>query len=477
MNITFWGAAQQVTGSMFLLEIPELDYRILIDCGLNMETPVEERPKPLYRGAHFPFDASTLNTVLLTHAHLDHSGNIPNLFRDGYEGQVLCTTPTLQLAEILLKDSARLNSRKLNKFKRRGSKGFKQKKPNRPTMFSMGDLYVEKDAEQALERFVPIGFQKEFHLTNEISITLIPTGHLLGAANILVKVQGKTVLFSGDIGRENYPLLPDPSTPPKADYVICETTYGNRLHQSTENTEEELAKVIQETCVDIPGRLIIPAFSIGRTQAVLYSMNKISKTKGLPPIKIYSDSPMAFNSNRVYEKNAHYLNPEAKAFKETEGRLFDFENLVYIENNKASMAISDHSEACIIISSSGMMEGGRIQHHIQNNIENPYCTIFLVGYSSDGTLGRRIMDGEKHITVGQHEYNVAATVKQTDAFSGHGDKNDLLRFVQAQNPNEVKKVFLVHGEKSSMISFREDLKELGFNNVEIPAVGQTFELD
>jgi len=473
MKLTFWGAAQQVTGSMFLLEIPELDYKILIDCGLDMENAPEDRPKSLYKGAHFPFDASMINVVLLTHAHLDHSGHIPNLFRDNYEGQVLCTNATMELANILLRDSAKLNARRLFKFHRSRKRGYGlDKKLN----FNPHDLYVEKDVQKAMERFVPIGFGKEFKLTNDISISFIPTGHLLGAGNVLINVKGKKVLFSGDIGRRNYPLLPDPSTPPEVDYLICETTYGSREHQSVDATEEELEQVIRETCIDSPGRLIIPAFSIGRTQAVLYTMNKISKQKGLPPIKIYSDSPMAYSSNQVYERSISNLNQEAQLFKADHGTLFDFENLVFIDDSKASRAISDHSESCIIISSSGMMEGGRIQHHIQNNIQNPYCTIFIVGYCAEGTLGRKLLDGQKTLKMGKNEVQVSAKIQHTDAFSGHGDVHDLLRFIHAQSAEKVKKIFLVHGEKNSMNDFKEKLAEEGFPQVEMPTVGQSFEL-
>lgn len=474
MKLTFWGAAQQVTGSNFLLELDD-DYRILIDCGMFMDGNPENKPAPLYRGALFPFDASMINVTLLTHAHLDHSGNVPNLFRDGYEGQILCSNPTMQLAEILLMDSARINKRRLSKYHRRKAKGI-----NIKVNFEPGDLYVEKDVRNALDRFVPIGFGREFKLTDKVTLTFIPTGHLLGAANILIKVkengEEKSILFSGDIGRKNYPLLPDPNSVPQVDYLVCETTYGNREHQATDHTTEELEKVIIETCVDMPGRLIIPAFSIGRTQAILYTMNKISRSKGLPPIKIYSDSPMAYSSNRVYEHNLQHLNDEAREFKAENGDLFDFENLVYIEDSKASKALANHAEACIIISASGMMSGGRIQHHIKNNISNPYCTVFIVGYCAEGTLGRELLDGKKSLKIGAEEVAVAAKIMHTDAFSGHGDKHDLLRFVDCQNPESTKKVFLVHGEPQAMEDFKGNLQGMGFSAVETPELGQTFEL-
>ena len=474
MKLTFWGAARQVTGSTFLLELEE-DYRILIDCGMYMDGDPDSKPEPLYRGAVFPFDASMINVVLLTHAHLDHSGNIPNLYRDGYEGQVLCTNPTMQLAEILLVDSARINKRKLHKYHKRKSKGLKTTPGIEP-----GELYVEKDVYKALESFVPIGFVKEFKLTDTASVTFIPTGHLLGAANILIRVQEngkeKTILFSGDVGRSDYPLLPDPNSVPQVDYLVCETTYGNREHQSTTDTEEELEQIITDTCIDIPGRLIIPAFSIGRTQAILYTLNKISKSKGLPPIKIYSDSPMAYSSNQVYEQNIQHLNGEAREFKAEYGELFDFDNLIFIENTKASRALANHAEPCVIISASGMMSGGRIQHHIKTNINNPYCTVFIVGYCAEGTLGRDLLDGKKTLKIDKEEVPVSAKILHTDAFSGHGDVHDLLRFVKCQTPEATQKIFLVHGEPEAMDDFKEGLEALGYESVEAPALGETFDL-
>lgn len=474
MKIIFWGAAQQVTGSLFQVVLED-GYTILIDCGMNMERNKEKQPKPLYKGACFPFDASMVQTVLLTHAHLDHSGRIPNLFKDGFEGQILCTTPTMQLANIILRDSARINQMKLRKYQKRRSRN-----PEYAPDFNIGELYTEKEAGRAIDRFVPIATQKPFRITDNISATFLTTGHLLGATSILLEVtengETKSILFSGDVGRYNYPLLLDPVEMPQADYVICETTYGNREHQANGDLEDDLAQLIQETCIDTPGRLIIPAFSIGRTQALLYSMNKISKNRGLPPIKVFSDSPMAHASNQVYQKNVHRMNKEAQEFNKTYGELFDFSNLVYIEDNQSSRALSNYSEPCIIISSSGMIDGGRIQHHVKNNISNPYCTIYMVGYSAEGTLGRRLLDGEKLVRIGKHDMPVAARIVHTDAFSGHGDFHDLLHFVGQQNPSQTKGVFLVHGELASMESFKGVLEEKGYSNVNTPAPGQVFEL-
>ncbi|MCA0229220.1 MAG: MBL fold metallo-hydrolase [Bacteroidetes bacterium] len=480
MKLTFWGASQQVTGSMYLLELED-DYRILIDCGSDFESGDRRRAlndtPPPFPNALFPFEASSINVVLLTHAHIDHSGNIPNLYRDGYEGQVLCTDSTFALTSILLKDAAMLNQKRINELnsadsQRKRKKGRKKELPK--------DLYLEKQVRQALENFVPLAFNRRFRVSDNVIITFIPAGHLLGAAHIVVEVwengQKKTIGFSGDVGRKGYPLLIDPATLPQVDFLVCETTYGNRLHEKGVSPDLALADVIKRTCVDIPGRLIIPSFSVGRTQALLYTLNKLYNNHQLPPIKVFADSPLAFESSRVYQRNVRMLNREAREFNEENESLFDFENLIYLESTDASRAISNHVEPCIIISSSGMVQGGRVEYHVAQNISNPYCTILLIGYCAEGTLGWRLLNGQTTLRIRGKDEQVLANIEKIDVFSGHGDKEDLLTFVQQQAPAELKKIFLVHGEKPSMDHFKNTLQSVGYENIEIPTKGQTFEL-
>ncbi|GAA4822708.1 MBL fold metallo-hydrolase [Algivirga pacifica] len=472
MELTFWGAARQVTGSMFLLKLED-DYQVLIDCGVDMANMSESMP--LYPGASFPFDPTLVNVVLLTHAHLDHSGKLPNMYRDGYEGQILCTSPTMELTELLLRDSANINQRKIKAYHKKLAKGIDPES----IPFDPKNLYNANDVQHTLEQFVPIQFHRRFNIKPGLHVTFIPTGHLLGAASILVEVEEngetKKLLFSGDIGRNDYPLLPDPEPMPEADYIICETTYGNRTHQSIADSTEEIADVIQRACVDKPGRLIIPAFSIGRTQAVIYIMHKLFEAGKLPPVKIFADSPLAQQSNHVYERMSSFLNEEAKEFKKEYGSLFNFETLKYIEQTKESEAISNYNEPCIIISSSGMMEGGRIQHHIRANMENSYCTILMVGFSAEGTLGNRLLNHSGSIRIGTREYPMKANIEKTDSFSGHGDVYDLLNFVHQQDAEKLKKVFLVHGEEEAMKDFSEQIQSEGYK-VELPEKGQTFKL-
>jgi metallo-beta-lactamase family protein len=481
MKLTFWGAAQQVTGSMYLLELDD-DFRILIDCGSDFESrdrkkEQESNEKGPLKDAFFPFEASSINLVLLTHAHLDHSGSIPNLYRDGYEGQVLCSEATSYLTEILLKDAAMLNQKRLNEWN--ATEGKKRKKGEKKKKIPK-DLYLERHVRETMEHFVTLAFNRRFKVADQCFVTFLPAGHLLGAAHIIVEVwengQKKTICFSGDIGRKNYPLLLDPSQVPAVDYLVCESTYGNRIHDKTIAPEDALLPIIRKTCIDIPGRLIIPSFSVGRTQALLYTLNKLYSDFQLPPIKVFSDSPLALESSRIYQRNVRMLNREAREFNEDNESLFDFENLIYLESTDASRAVSNHTEPCIIISSSGMIQGGRVEYHVSQNISNPYCTILIIGFCAEGTLGWRLLNGQSTLRVRGKDEAVLANIEKIDVFSGHGDRNDLLQFVQQQSPAHLKKIFLVHGEVPSMEDFKIALGERGYNDVEIPAKGQSYVL-
>ena len=473
MRLTFWGATRQVTGSMYLLEVD--DYRILIDCGLDFDLDEKGR-KLLYdeQKSVFPFEASMINIVLLTHAHIDHSGHIPNLFKEGFEGRVVCTEPTIALSELLLNDVARVNRRRVDSRSQSGKKK-KKKKKELPR-----DIYLEKDVADAMNNFVPVAFGKSYRISDHVKVTYYPAGHLLGAAHIYLEVfengQKKTICFSGDIGRVNYPLVVDPVPVPQADYVICESTYGNRTHVDTRSPDDALMDVIQRTCVDKPGRLIIPAFSVGRTQALLYVLNRLYVDRKLPPIKVFSDSPLAHASMRVYQRFYRMLNRPAREFQEENGEIFDFENLTFIAGTAESQNLSNYKEPSIIISASGMIQGGRVEHHVAANIQNPYATILLIGYASEGTLGWRLLNGQEHINLKDEAVKVLANVEKIDVFSGHGDLTDLENFIRQQDPERLKKIFLVHGEPESMEFFRSVLNGHHYPDVEIPQRGSSYEL-
>ena len=463
MKLTIWGAARQVTGSMHLLQLD--NYNILIDCGLDYERETYQD-----ENQNFPFLPSDIDVVILTHAHIDHSGNLPTLVRMGFAGQILCTAPTADLTELLLLDSVNIFLSKQRKV-RRGKRG---------SHSGPSPLYLHKHVMETVERFVTIGFNKPFKLNGQITLTFISVGHLLGAAAAVLNIDDngikKCIAFSGDLGRKNYPVLTDPSPLPQVDYLICESTYGGRFHNSTKTIEEVLTETVNNACIKSPGRLIIPAFSVGRTQALVYSLNKIFSKGLLPRIKVFVDSPMAGYATKVFRKHHHLLNEDAQDFYRREGDEFDFDNLDYVQDMNESKAISDYYEPCIIISSAGMLEGGRIQDHLYHNIQNYYCTILFIGYCAKNTLGHRLLRGDPIVHIRDRELSVYATILKTDQLSGHGDHNDLVNFVKQQNPSKTKHVFLVHGEDSSLEALKSALLEDNYK-VDIAEKGFTYQLD
>lgn len=461
MKLTIWGAAKQVTGSMHLLQSEK--YNILIDCGLDYEKETYQE-----ENQYFPFDPSSIDVVILTHAHIDHSGNLPTLVRMGFNGQILCTPPTADLTELLLMDSVNIFLGKQNK-RTRGKRAGSGPKP----------LYLHKHVMDTMERIVTISFDKDFKINDRISLRFIPVGHLLGAAAVALTLkddgQEKKIAFTGDIGRKNYPVLVDPQPIPQVDYLVSESTYGGRLHTKDTTIEQKLVETINETCIKFPGRLIIPAFSIGRTQALVYSLNKIFSEGLLPPVKIFVDSPLAGFATDVYRKHHHLLNQESQDFYNRKGDEFEFEELSYVQDKRESLSISNYHEPCIIISSAGMLEGGRIQDHLYHNIQNYYCTILFIGYCAKGTLGNRLLRGDPIVRLRHRDLMVFATIKQTDLLSGHGDHDDLLNTVKHQSPGNLKRVFLVHGESKSLESLASAIDEAGYK-VSIPEKGEVFEL-
>jgi metallo-beta-lactamase family protein len=472
MKLQFLGAAKQVTGSMYLLELED-GYKILIDCGTDMEREIDFET-PIVNKSFFPFDASLINLVVLTHAHIDHSGNIPMLFREGYEGQVLCTPPTADLTELLLFDSANLHLRRLKAAQGESNKKHKQM----DRLLRKGDMYLQKDVENSLENFVTLQFNKKFTIKPGLEITFFPAGHLLGAAHLYFSItegeEIKTLGFSGDIGRNNYPLHIDPQILPPVDYLICESTYGNRIHEDKVSPMDAMEAIIKETCIDKPGRLVIPAFSVGRTQAVLFTLNRLIEERNFPAIRVFTDSPMGRSSTKIYAKYLSYLNSEARSFQKEYDELFDFDNLVYLQSEKESNAIQNYHEPCVIISSSGMITGGRVEKHIADNISNSYATILLIGYSAEGTLGRQLLAGSETIKVKDREYKVNARIRKIDVFSGHADQLGLLGFIKNQQVDKLKKVFLTHGEEESMLEFSQEIKKIGFKEVILPAKNETY---
>jgi len=461
MKLTIHGAARQVTGSMHLLEVGQ--YKILIDCGLDYE-----KDRSIQSNEDFPFDPAAIDLVVLTHAHIDHSGNIPTLVRLGYNGQILCTPPTADLTELLLLDSVNIFMSKAQKGRKHGKGKFNT---------NAQPLYLQKHVMDAVDRFVTIGFNKPFRVTGDIELTFIPVGHLLGAAAAVFKINDdsveKTIAFTGDIGRKNYPVLDDPQPLPPVNFLVTEATYGGRLHTKDKSVEDTLVEIIDTCCVKEQGRLIIPAFSIGRTQSLVYSLNKIFSSGLLPPVKVFVDSPMATRATEIFRKHHNLVNAEAQDFYKDQGDEFEFDNLTYVETLQDSRQVSNYYEPCIIISSAGMLEGGRIQDQLFYNIQNFYCTILFIGYCAKGTLGHRLLRGDSIVHIKDRDLAVYATIKQTDVLSAHGDHDDLMNNVRSQDKTKLKNVFLVHGEDSSMQALADSLEGEGYT-VTIPEKGLTY---
>jgi metallo-beta-lactamase family protein len=453
MKLTIHGAARQVTGSMHLLEVGQ--YKILIDCGLDYE-----KDRSIQSNENFPFDPASIDVVILTHAHIDHSGNLPTLVRLGFEGQILCTPPTADLTELLLLDSVSI-------FMRKAQKKGKHSK----SKFNSGSqpLYLQKHVMDTVERFVTIGFNRPFRINGNIELTFIPVGHLLGAGAAVLKINDagteKTIAFTGDIGRKNYPVLNDPEELPQVDYLVSESTYGGRYHTKGKSVEETLIETVEKACIKEQGRLIIPAFSIGRTQSLVFALNKIFSSGLLPPVKVFVDSPMATTATGIFRKYHSLVNQEAQDFYKKQGDEFEFDNLTYVETLKDSRQVSNYFEPCVIISSAGMLEGGRIQDHLFYNIQNYYCTILFIGYCAKGTLGHRLLRGDSIVHIKDRDLAVYATIKQTDVLSAHGDHQDLLDTIKQQDKAKLKQVFLVHGETDSMQALADGLTVEGYDVV------------
>lgn len=469
MKLTFLGATKQVTGSMYLITLQN-GYKILVDCGMDYEL----KRNPVQQDNIFPFNPVDIDLVLLTHAHIDHSGNLPTLFLQGYKGKILCTPATADLTSHLLFDSANIQ---LHEYRQQLAKARK----NRRHLIAK-PLFNEKLVAECLDAFVTINFYKPFIVNDKITVTLIEAGHLLGAASIKVEVtenDKKTVIgFSGDLGRSGSKLINDTQIFDGIDYLVTESTYGGRKHLVERKAELEMLDYITETCVKINGRLIIPAFSVGRTQSIIFTINQLKKRNLIPAsLTVFVDSPLAIKSTHVYEKNHHLMNAEAKAFYQEYGDLFHFESIKYLADKSHHDDIMYHAGPCIIVSAAGMVEGGRIQEHISNNIENPFSTILIAGFCAEGTLGHKLLQGLKRIGLKNGDKNVYAKIAKTDVFSSHPDHDEIVKYISTTCvQNKIKNVFLIHGEEPQLNATKDALADLGLNQVVIPNYLEEFSL-
>ncbi|MCE5175391.1 MAG: MBL fold metallo-hydrolase [Bacteroidales bacterium] len=467
MKITFHGAAQTVTGSKHLITLNN-GKTILLDCGMFQGMGKETQEL----NSNLGFKASEIDYLILSHAHIDHTGLVPKLIKDGFHGRIFGSNATLDLTDALLKDSAFIQQ---NDIKFMNKRRLIQGKP------FIEPLYSIEDAEAAAKLFEPVPFEKPFDIDEDIELQLFENGHILGASTIFlsIKEDGKItrIAFSGDVGRYGDPILKSPSVFPQVDYMIVESTYGNRLHDKIDETSDILHDIIVETCIGKRGKLIIPAFSVGRTQELLYTLNEMELDYRLPDVKYYVDSPLSTTVTKIVKQHPECFNRSVQKIMKFDKDPFDFRGLHYIEDKRESQALNGSDEPCVIISASGMAEAGRVKHHIANNIADPSTTILMVGYCEKNSLGARLKLQPEIVTIFGEDYPVRADIRIIESMSAHADYRDLCQYLSSLEPDEVKKVFIVHGEPESQKAFCERLHKKGFLNIEIPEQHQTFNLN
>jgi metallo-beta-lactamase family protein len=466
--ITFLGAARNVTGSKYLVEANGI--RLLIDCGLYQERSLKN-----LNWEPFHISPDKIDIVLLTHAHLDHCGLIPKLVKEGFRGKIYCTPATTEIAKIVLLDSAKIQEEDASfKQKRHLREGKKGNYPEIP-------LYTKEDAETSFQFFSSIQYQQEFDLGHGIDVVFYDAGHILGSANIklFIKSNGeeRTLIFSGDIGKNDTPILQDPTVFKQADYVVMESTYGSKgTPSSAANIQETLSDIINNTN-DKGGNVIIPSFAIERSQEVLYRLNELLRQDRIPHLMVFLDSPMAIRVTDVFRHHTELFDEEAAELLRRGEHPCDLPGLQLCRTVDESKAINYIRGSVVIIAGSGMCNGGRVRHHLVNNIVRPECTILFVGYQAIGTLGRQIVDGAKKVRIHGQHYPVKAKVIKVNGFSAHADKDELLQWISAFKSNPPRKVFITHGEEEVSKAFAEVVEQkLGFIT-ERPSRGDKYVLD
>jgi metallo-beta-lactamase family protein len=466
IKLQFLGAAQNVTGSRHLLEANGT--RLLVDCGLYQERHFQAR-----NWEPFTVPPESIKAVLLTHAHLDHCGLLPKLVKDGFRGKIYCTEATAELTRIILLDSAKLQEEdaefKRNRHEREGRKGPRPEVP----------LYTVADAEASFPHFSPVKYKQPVEIIAGIEATFCEAGHVLGSSIIKVKVsqngRDRTILFSGDVGRPHRPIVRDPSLVDEADYVLVESTYGDRVHEKPEDAKKIIAEVINST-KQAGGNLVIPSFALERSQELLYYINELLVENAIPHLMVFLDSPMAASITRVFQKHRELYDEQMKELLKHESSPFDFPGLKMIGTSDESKAINHIKGTVVIIAGSGMCTGGRIKHHLVNNITRRQNTIMFVGYQAAGTLGRQIVDGEKHVRILGQDCPVKARVVRVNGFSAHADKEELLEWLSALK-RPPKRVFVVHGESESAGHFADFISQSTGWPVAVPAYQDEVVLD
>lgn len=461
MKLQFYGAARTVTGSKHLLTTDK-GTKILLDCGLFQGIDSEGLNQD------FGFNAASVDYLILSHAHIDHSGLIPRLVRQGFSGTIYCTSATADLCEIMLLDSAHIQEKDLKWLNAR------RLRQGRPLL---EQLYDDRDVEAALDLMQVVEYEHWFQINDEVSFMFTDTAHIIGSAAVSLiiretgsdgKEEEKRLFFSGDIGRPNDKILRMPAPFPQADYIICESTYGDKLHEPEPDMRQHLLRIVEDTCVKRHGKVIIPAFAVDRTQELIFALDQLAHEGKLPVLPVFIDSPLSVKATKIMRAHDECFNPEILEYIEKDGDAFNFPNLHYVSDVEESKNINTWPGPCIIISSSGMAEAGRIKHHIKNNIEDARNTILLVGYAGPNTLGGALKRGDWQVKIFGEMYPVKAKVEIMDSFSAHADYQEMIQFLSCQDPAKVKKVFLVHGDYEEQLIFKEKLEAVGFRDIMIP---------
>ena len=473
MKIQFLGAANEVTGSKHLITT-DRGVRILLDCGMyqgkGMETDAANRD--------LGFDPRQIDYVVLSHAHIDHSGLIPYIYKEGFRGEVICTPATRDLCAIMLQDTAFIQAQDVRWY---------NKKMDRLHQPKVQPLYDNNHVERSLQHFITVPYNRRFRLTDDVFLTFTNSGHMLGSAICSLDIwegehprgeqakgEWKRIAYTGDIGRLHSHILCSPQLFPQCDYLICESTYGDRLHEDTLVSEEELLGVVESTCVYKKGKLIIPSFSVGRTQEIVYVLNQLYNDGRLPKIPVYVDSPLSVNATHIFRMYLSELNADVQDVLRFDDDPFGFNTLRYITDINQSKALNNNPDPCIIISASGMLEAGRVKHHVANHISDPRCTILLVGYCTPTSLGARIQDPSlKWISIFGYDRKIKAQVSKIEGFSGHGDYREMIDYLtRSLNTEAVRRTFIVHGEQTAQEAYKDHLYEAGFRGIEIPKKGE-----
>ena len=463
MKITFHGAARTTTGSMHLIATDR--QRILLDCGLYQG----KRAEAFERNAHPPFDPKSITDIILSHAHIDHSGNLPTLVKRGYPGEIHCTTATHDLATLMVRDSAHIQEQ---------DAAYLDQKTSRRGLPPVEPLYTIQDAEAALKHFVGHAYDQWFKLDGTGRVILRDAGHILGSAITVLELleRGRTfrIGYSGDLGRRNAPILRDPENVTGLDYLIVESTYGNREHPSFEQAAQELARAVSETAAR-GGKVIIPVFAVGRTQELLYYLHRQIEAGEIPRLPVFVDSPLAIGATDVFRLHLECFDDETRQRLLARDDPFGFGELKYTRTVDESRAINNLKTPAIILAASGMCEAGRILHHLKHNIEDRRNTVLIVGYQAENTLWRRLLDGVKRAKIFGDEFAVRAQIRGADGFSAHADSRELFAWV-AQSKETLRGVFVVHGDDTRAQAFADALRSLGKFAVIVPEPSQTVEL-